>query len=286
MTSTGTSTSITSIPLQHIRASDGVNYVYKRTGPRGGTPVVFLQHFRGNIDNWDPQLIDAIAAERDVVLFDNAGVGGTDGETPDTVESMAEDAVAFVDSLGLTTIDLFGYSLGGFLAQDIALAHPTLVRRLILAGTGPKGAPGMERWSEDVVNAVVVDETGPAGVLFVFYAPTESSQSAGQASLGRIYGWQDGRDDQPSLEAKNAQYQAVLNWGKQDWAEVQRLQRITQPTLVLQGDDDIMIPTKGSHTMAGLIPHARIRIFPNASHGSIFQYAAEAAQETIAFLAE
>jgi pimeloyl-ACP methyl ester carboxylesterase len=286
MTSTGMTTSIIATPLQHVQATNGVTYAYKRTGSGTGTPVVFLQHFRGNIDNWDPQLIDAIAAERDVILFDNAGIGGTDGTTPDTVEAMAEDAVAFIDALGLTTVDLFGYSLGGFVAQDVALAHPSLVRRLILAGTGPKGAPGMERWSDDVVNAVVVDETGPAGVLFVFYAPTESSQTAGQQSLGRIYGWQDGRDEQPSLESKNAQYRAVLDWGVQDWATVQRLRNITQPTLILQGDDDIMIPTRASHTLAGLIPDARIHIFPNASHGSIFQYAHETAADTTAFLTD
>ncbi|WP_456823752.1 alpha/beta fold hydrolase [Cellulomonas sp. P5_E12] len=283
---TGTTTSVVTTPLQHIAATNGVTYAFKRLGTTTGTPVVFLQHFRGNIDNWDPQLIDAIAAERDVILFDNAGIGGTDGTTPNTVGAMAEDAVAFIDALGLTGIDLFGYSLGGFVAQEIALSRPALVNRLILAGTGPKGAPGMERWSEDVVNAVVVDETGPAGVLYVFYAPTETSQAAGRASLGRIYGWQDGRDEQPSLEAKNAQYSAVLDWGMQDWAAVQRLRSITQPTLILQGDDDIMIPTKASHTMAGLIPNARIRIFPNASHGSIFQYADEAAAETIAFLTD
>lgn len=283
---TGTTSSIVTTPLQHIAASNSVTYAYKRLGTTTGTPVVFLQHFRGNVDNWDPQLIDAIAAERDVILFDNAGIGGTDGTTPNTVSAMAEDAVAFIDALGLTGIDLFGYSLGGFVAQEIALSRPALVHRLILAGTGPKGAPGMERWSEDVVNAVVVDETGPAGVLYVFYAPTETSQAAGQASLGRIYGWQDGRDEQPSLEAKNAQYTAVLDWGIQDWSAVQRLRSITQPTLILQGDDDIMIPTKASHTMAGLIPNARIRIFPNASHGSIFQYADEAAAETIAFLTD
>lgn len=280
---TDPTSSITTTPLQHIDVG-GITYSYKRTGPRTSTPLVFLLHFRGNIDNWDPQLIDAIAARRDVVLFDNVGVGGTTGSTPDVVEAMADDAVAFIGALGLDTVDLFGYSLGGFVAQAIVVSHPALVRRLILAGTGPKGAPGMERWSDEVVNAVVVDETGPAGVLFVFYAPTESSQGAGQSSLGRIYGWQDGRDEQPSLESKDAQYRAVLSWGQQDWAEVQRLTRIVQPTLILQGDDDIMIPTRASHTMAGLIPGARIRVFPDASHGSIFQYADEAAAETVEFL--
>ena len=218
-------------------------------------------------------------------MFDNTGVGGTNGTTPNTVAQMSADAIAFVEALGLSKVDLFGYSLGGFVAQDIALARPELVDHLILAGTGPQSAPGMERWSKDVEDAVVVDETGPAGVLYVFYAPTESSQGAGQQSLGRIYGWQDGRDEQPSLETKDAQYEAILDWGRQDWSNLVRLTQISQPTLILQGDNDIMIPTKESYILAGLIPNAQIRIYPDSSHGSIFQHADEAAKDTLEFLA-
>ncbi len=271
--------------LERVKGGNGVSYAYRRLGPRTGTALLFLQHFRGNIDNWDPRLIDTIAAERDVILFDNVGVGGTSGTAPTTVEEMARDAITFVHALGLSQVDLFGFSLGGFVAQEIALSQPGLVRKLILAGTGPKGAPGMERWTEDVVNAVVADQIGPEGILHVFYAPTATSQSAGGAALGRIFGWPDGRDGDVTLEAKNAQYQAVLNWGVRDWAAVARLAEIAQPTLVLQGDDDIMIPTKASHILAGLIPDATLRIFPDASHGSIFQYADEAAAATLTFLA-
>ncbi|MEV8212893.1 alpha/beta hydrolase [Leifsonia sp. NPDC077715] len=273
-------------PVEHVDAANGVTYAYKRFGTGAGVPVVFLQHFRGNIDNWDPRLVDAIAGRKDVILFDNAGVGGSSGTTPTTVEEMGDDAIAFILALGLEQVDLFGFSLGGFVAQDIAITQPELVRKLILAGTGPKGAPAMERWSDDVVQAVVQDQTGPEGIMYVFYAPTESSQTIGGAALGRIYGWQDGRDADVSLAAKDAQYQAVLNWGVRDWNAVARLADIHQPTLVLQGDNDIMIPTKASHTLAGLIPDARIRIFPDASHGSIFQYADEAAAETLAFLGD
>lgn len=275
---------LTSTPIERVTGANGITYAYRRFGAETGTPLVFLQHFRGNIDNWDPQLVDAIAAERDVILFDNTGVGGTTGTTPDTVEQMAADAISFIEALGLEKVDVFGFSLGGFVAQEIALSRPALVNRLILAGTGPKAAPGMERWSPDVENAVVADETRPAGVLYVFYAPTESSQTAGGASLDRIYGWQEGRDDQPSLETKNAQYEAVLNWGKQDLSELARLTRIAQHTLILQGDNDIMIPTKASYILAGLIPDARLRIYPDASHGSIFQHADEAAKDTLEFL--
>jgi pimeloyl-ACP methyl ester carboxylesterase len=277
--------SLVNAELLRVEAPNGISYAYRRFGnTEAGVPVVFLQHFRGDIDSWDPALIDAVAADREVILFDNVGVGGTSGITPGTVEEMARDAVVFLDALSLREVDLFGFSLGGFVAQEIALTRPGVVRRLILAGTGPKGAPGMQEWSPDVVKSVVVDDIGPEGYVYVFYAHTDSSRAAGQASLGRIYQRQEGRDEGPSLESKNAQYQAVLAWGVPDWTAVSRLRDISQPTLILQGDDDIMIPTAASHTMAGLIPNAKVTIYPDASHGSVFQYAAEAASEIAAFL--
>ena len=145
----------------------------------------------------------------------------------------------------------------------------------------------MQQWRPDVVQAVVaVDQVSPEGYLHVFYAPTPSSQAAGQASLGRIYWRQEGRDENPSLDSKNAQYEAALLWGAQDWPAVQRLSHISHPTLILQGDDDIMIPTAASHLMAGLIPNSKIIIYPNASHGAIFQHADAAAKDTLTFLAD
>ena len=274
--------------LQRVDGANGVSYAYRRLGRVGETvPVVFLQHFRGDIDNWDPALINPIAAERDVILFDNVGIGATSGAVPSTVQEMAQDAIAFIDALGLEQVDLFGFSLGGFVAQAIALSRPAVARRLILAGTGPQGAPGMGAWAHDVADRVVLrDQPGGEELLYVFYAPTSSSQAAGQAALGRIFQRQEGRDVGVTLEAKEAQYRAVLAWGQLDGDLVERLASLAQPTLILQGDNDIMIPTKASHTLAGLIPNARITIYPDASHGSIFQYATEAAAETVAFLAE
>jgi pimeloyl-ACP methyl ester carboxylesterase len=283
---TSTAPSLARAALAHIQARNGVSYAYRRFGRAGtGVPVLFLQHFRGNIDSWDPALIDPIAAERDVILFDNTGIGASGGETPTTVEQMADDTAAFLDALDLTQVDLFGYSIGGFVAQQLVLTRPELVRRLILAGTGPKGAPGMGAWRQDVVDGVVVDNNTPQGALHVFYAPTESSQAAGQASFGRIYQKRDGRDDQPSLASKDAQYEAVKTWGVPDWDAVARTTQIAQPTLIMQGDDDIMIPTSASHLLAGLIPDASITIYPDASHGSIFQYPGDASRRTLAFLA-
>ena len=281
-------TSLIDAELLRAEAPNGISYAYRRFGnAAAGVPVVFLQHFRGDIDNWDPALIDAVAAVREVILFDNVGVGATSGTTPGTVEEMARDAVVFLDALGLGEVDLFGFSLGGFVAQEIALTRPGLVRRLILAGTGPKGAPGMEGWPPEVVKyAAAGDVISPEGYLYVLYAHTDSSKAAGQASLGRIFQRQEGRDEGTSLQSRDAQYGAVLAWGVPDWGAVGRLRDITQPTLILQGDADIMIPTATSHTMAGLIPNAKVTIYPDASHGSIFQYAAEVASETVAFLSD
>lgn len=273
--------------LQHVHGANGVSYAYRRLGRVGqGVPLVFLQHFRGDIDNWDPALVDAIAAERDVILFDNVGVGASTGSVPSTVDEMALDAVAFIEALGLTQVDLFGFSLGGFVAQAIALTRPAIARRLVLAGTGPQGAPGMGAWAQEVAEHLVLrEQPGGEDVLHVFYAHTASSQGAGQAALGRIFQRQEGRDVGVTLEAKDAQYAAILSWGEPDGLVEKRLAGITQPTLILQGDNDIMIPTEASRVLAENIPDSKITIFPDASHGSIFQYAAEAAAETVAFLA-
>ena len=273
--------------LQHVQGANGVTYAYRRLGQVGqGLPLVFLQHFRGDIDNWDPALIDAIAAERDVILFDNVGIGASTGNAPSSVAEMAQGAIAFIEALALTRVDLFGFSLGGFVAQAIALSRPAIARRLILAGTGPQGAPGMGAWAQDVADRLVLrEQPGGAEVLYVFYAHTPSSQGAGQAALGRIFQRQEGRDAGVTLEAKDAQYAAILSWGEPDGQVEKRLAGITQPTLILQGDNDIMIPTEASRILAEHIPDSRITIFPDASHGSIFQYAAEAAAETVAFVA-
>jgi pimeloyl-ACP methyl ester carboxylesterase len=277
-----------SAELQEAQAANGITYAYRRVGTPSpdGTPLVLLQHFRGNIDSWDPALVDGLAAERDVIAFDNVGVGSTTGTTPDTAEQMADDAVAFLDALGLPKVDLFGFSLGGFVAQAIALTYPTRVRKLVLASTGPKGAPGMESWADDVVAALVTpDAPGPEQVLGVFYSKAPTSQEAGGASLGRIFTRQEGRDAEISPEARKTQYyKAVLSWGVRDWDAVAKLADITQPTLIFQGDNDVMIPTRASHTLAGLIPDARLIVRPDASHGAIFQYATETVTQTLEFL--
>src|ERR1700749_2993757 len=173
--------------IQRITAHNGIEYAYRDLG-EGDVPLVLLQHFRGNLDNWDPALVDALASSRRVVAFDNAGVGATTGTTPNTIEAMAHDAIAFVDAVGLQRVDLLGFSIGSFVAQEIALIRPDLARRVVLASSAPQGAAGMHGWAPDVIGAVGQRETKPEAYLGVFFAPTDSSREAGVQAMGRIFG--------------------------------------------------------------------------------------------------
>jgi pimeloyl-ACP methyl ester carboxylesterase len=262
----------------------GVDFAYRRFGRPSGVPLILLQHFRGNLDNWDPALTDALAAERDIILVDYPGVGGSTGEPSRTIAEMARRMIAFVDALGLDRIDLLGFSIGGFVAQEIALVRPTVVRCLVLVATGPKGAPGMHGWRADIA-AAARGESSPGNLLYIMFAHTETSQAKGRAFLGRFTRRQEDRDAPTSDAARDAQYDAIVEWGIPDHGALQRLTGITCPTLVIQGDGDLMIPTKLSHLLAGMIPDARIRIYPDAAHGFLFQYPDEVAAEVNAFLA-
>jgi pimeloyl-ACP methyl ester carboxylesterase len=261
----------------------GVEFAYRRFGSPTGLPLVMLQHFRGNLDNWDPALTDSLAVEREVILVDYPGVGSSSGEFGPTISDTARRTIAFADALGLGEIDLLGFSIGGFAAQEIALLRPTLVRRLILAATGPKGAPGMHGWRDDIA-AAARGESKPENLLYIMFAHTEASQAKGMEFLGRFMQRQEGRDAPTSDAARDAQYDAIVEWGIPDHAALQRLTGIGSPTLVIQGDGDLMIPTKLSHLMAGLIPGAQIRIYPDSAHGFLFQHPAEVAAEVNTFL--
>jgi len=260
-----------------------VSYAYRRFGSPAELPLLMLQHFRGNLDNWDPALTNALAAGREVVLVDYPGVGGSTGEFGPTIADAARQMVDFVEALELSLVDLLGFSIGGFVAQEIALIRPALVRRLILAATGPKGAPDMHGWRKDIADAAR-GESKPENLLYIMFAHTETSQAKGKEFLGRFIERREGRDAPTSDAARDAQYDAVVEWGIPDHAGLQRLTGIESPTLVIQGDDDLMIPTKLSHLMAGLIDDARIRIYPDAAHGFLFQYPTEVAAEVDAFL--
>ena len=262
----------------------GVEFAYRRFGRPSEVPLVMLQHFRGNLDNWDPALTDALAAEREVILVDYPGVGSSRGAFGPTIADAAGHMITFITALGLDKIDLLGFSIGGFIAQEIALIRPTLVRRLILAATGPKGAPGMHGWREDIA-AAARGESKPENLLYIMFAHTEASQAKGVEYLGRFMERREGRDTPTSDAARDAQYDAIVEWGIPDHAALQRLTGITSPTLIIQGDNDLMIPTKLSHLMAGLIPNAQIRLFSDAAHGFMFQYPGEVAAHLNTFLA-
>jgi pimeloyl-ACP methyl ester carboxylesterase len=205
--------------------------------------------------------------------------------TPDTIEQMARDAIAFATALGLGQVDLLGFSIGSFVAQEIALRRPALVRRLVLASAAPKGAAGMHGWAPAVIGAVGTPQTSPAEYLGVFFAASQASQQAGKEALGRMYARTEDRDEMTGWATREAQYDAVCDWGSPNHALLQRVAAVDVPVFVASGDSDPMILPHYSYLLAGLIPHARIKIYPDAAHGFLFQHHAEFAADVAAFLA-
>ena len=278
------------LPNERVSAANGVEYAYRDTGTStgagaGAAPLVLFQHFRGNLDSWDPALIDALATGRRVVTFDNAGVGGSGGTTPDTIEQMARDAIAFLSAMDIGQADLVGFSIGSFVAQQVALVRPAIVRRLVLASSAPKGAAGMHGWAAEVIGAVGTPHTTPEAYLSVFFAPSASSLQAGKEALGRIYARTDDRDEATTWATREAQYDAVCTWGIPEHALLQRLGALGMPVFVANGDSDPMILPRYSYLLAGLIPDARLKIYPDSAHGFLFQHHAEFAADVAAFLA-
>ncbi len=266
-----------------VSAANGVAYAYRDTGG-DGVPLVLLQHFRGNLDNWDPALVDALASARRVVAFDNAGVGGSAGTTPDTIEQMARDAIAFLAAMGFGQVDLLGFSIGNFVAQQIALTRPAIVRRLVLASSAPQGAAGLHGWTPDVIGAIGTPSTSPDAYLGVFFTRSAASRQAGAEALKRMYARTKDRDVAATWATREAQYDAVCSWGIPDHALLQRVGAISMPVFVANGDSDPMILPHYTHLLAGLIPHAKVKIYPDAAHGFLFQHHAGFAADVDAFL--
>ena len=271
------------VPNKSVEAGDGVRYRYREVG-EGATTLVLLQRFRGNLDHWDPALIDALASDRRVVTFDNVGVAGTSGKTPTTVAAMARDAIEFVTTAGLDQVDLLGFSIGSFVAQEITLTRPSLVRRLILASSAPKGAAGMHGWADDVIEAVGAQEPSPAGVLSVFNTRTAASRTAGEQSLKRIMSRTTDRDEATTWQTRLAQYDAVCEWGIPNHAVLERIRAIKMPVFVANGDNDPMVLPHFSYLLAGLIPQAQLKIYPDSAHGFLFQHHETFAADVHAFL--
>src|SRR5215469_12308857 len=268
-----------------VRAVNGVDYAYRDTGGgEGAPPLVLLQHFRGNLDGWDPALIDALASARRVVTFDIAGVGGSTGTTPDTIEQMARDALAFMAAMQFSQADLLGFSIGSFVAQQMALIRPAIARRLVLASSAPKGAVGMHGWAPEVIGAIGTPQTSPEAYLDVFFTKSASSRRAGQQAMQRMYARTEDRDVATTWATREAQYGAVCAWGIPDHALLQRLSALSMPVFVANGDSDPMILPHYSYLLAGLIPLAQVKIYPDAAHGFLFQHHTEFAADLNAFL--
>ena len=275
-------TTYSEAPNKVIRATSGIDYAYRDIGD-GEVPVVLLQHFRGNLDNWDPALIDALASSRRVVTFDNVGVGMTTGTTPGSVVQMAHDALAFLSSLNFEQVDLLGFSIGSFVAQEIALLRPDVLRRLILASSAPKGAAGMHGWAPDVIGAVGQPEPNPDGYLDVFFARSPTSRQAGQETLDRIMARRQDRDLPTSWEARLAQYDALrVGYPKpRSLAATQCHPGASVGCERRQRPDD---PAQYSYLIAGLVPQARLKVYPDSAHGFLFQHHDQFASDVDAFL--
>jgi pimeloyl-ACP methyl ester carboxylesterase len=256
---------------------NGTKFVFRDIGKKGGVPVVFLHHLTAILDDWDPRVVDGVAAKHHVVVFDNRGVGGSGGSTPKTVEEMARDAVAFIGALGFSKVDLLGFSLGGFVSQVIAQQQPGLVRKIILAGTGPAGGDGIVN-----VGAVLKDAYGKAGATNKHPKQFLSNgQTAADDFLQRLKERIKDLDAPVSNETVQAQIAAILAWGQGD---ATTLATVQHPVLVVNGDDDVMVPSFNSFELARRLPNAQLSIFPDAGHGGIFQHHTAFVQQALAFL--
>jgi pimeloyl-ACP methyl ester carboxylesterase len=273
MVSSTTTASNATAPTQFVTAGDN-KYAYRQFGSGSGVPLLLLQHFTGTLDNWDPAVTDALAQGRSVVLFESAGIGRSSGKVPTTVAGMANHAMKFLDALGLTQVDVLGFSLGGMVAQVIALKRPAFFRRIILTGTGPEGGVGVAMDRPDLLK-IFGDQKMPPGekLLKLFFETTETSQSAGCEFVQRLARRKEDKDTPPTMEAAGAQLAAMAAWENSGGEPYTDLKKIAQPVLVTNGNHDTMIPTVNSFTLSDHLPNAQLIIYPDSGHGSLFQHA-------------
>jgi pimeloyl-ACP methyl ester carboxylesterase len=250
--------------------TEGVRFAYRRFGKSGGLPLVFLQYFNANMDDWDPLVTNGLALDHDVILFDNAGVGSSGGETPNTVLEMARAVVAFFRALGLKEIDAVGFSLGGMIVQQLAHDHPEMLRRIILLGTGPRGGEGMT-----FTELSAEEKADPVGFLLAaFFAPTEASQAAGKAFLDRLQWRRDDRDLPLSKKSAEGQLNAIREWGTIPSSNrYAMLEKIEQKTLIIHGNKDIVVQPVNALILAERLPDAQLVVYPDTSHGAQYQHA-------------
>lgn len=248
----------------------GVPFAYRELGPASGVPVIFLHHLMAVLDDWDPRVLDGIAAHRRVIAFDNRGVGASGGSVPYTVEEMGRDAIAFIRALGLKQVDLLGFSLGGGVAQMVALQAPDLVRRMILAGTGPRGGGGIEEITKVAVMAYIKAALTLSDARnFLFFPRTPEGKRAAKDYFARLRERSTDRDKKVSLQARRAQLKAIMAAGT---SAPDDLSVITQPVFVVNGDNDLMVASSHSAGMARRLPNAQLTIYPDCGHGGVFQH--------------
>ncbi len=249
-------------------------YAYRRFGAGTAPPLVFLQHFTGTLDNWDPAVTDALAKGREVILFESAGIGRSTGEVPNTIPGMTEHFVAFVDALGLTELDLLGFSLGGMVAQQAALERPSLVRKMLLVGTAPEGGEDIMHLEKPVLKRILEDPNiqGLQKLVGLFFAPSQSSQAAGQAFVARLAARKAEWEPISGPTVAQAQIAAFRAWERVDGERFAKLRKITQPCLVVNGIFDNMIPVRNSYMLVENLPKAMLLTYPDAGHGSLFQF--------------
>lgn len=251
----------------------GTKFAYRRFGKSGKLPLVLCQYFTGTLDNWDPAVLDPLSQEREIIIFDNRGIAGSEGEPPHTIGEIAKDAEDFIAALGLTKIDLLGFSMGSFVAQQVVLDKPELVNRLILVGSGPRGGEGLETFSPEVWALFDKPYDQPDELLLdTFFAPTESSQAKGWAYLERTRSRKEGRDSALSDKVVPSQLAAISEWGKKRAGSFDYLKEIKHPVLIVNGKEDVIFPTVNSYTLQQELADARLIIYPDSSHGSQFQF--------------
>jgi pimeloyl-ACP methyl ester carboxylesterase len=273
-------------PTQYVEARD-IRFAYRRLGKAGGAPLVLFMHFTGTMDHWDPAVTDGLARDREVVLFDNAGISSSSGEVPTTIEGMAADAATFIKALGLKQVDLLGFSIGGTVTQVLTLAEPQLVRRLVLVGTGPRSGEGMATLTPEA-QAIFGKSYARPDELWqhVHFDTTETSQAAGAAFLKRFRLRRENRDPEVNGKVAPAQIEALSKWGAPRENPYEYLNAIRQPTLVINGDHDVIIYTINSYILQQNIPNAQLILYPDASHGSLYQYPERFVRHVSMFLSE
>jgi pimeloyl-ACP methyl ester carboxylesterase len=263
-------------------SAGGVKFAYRQLGPSTEVPVIFLTHLAAVLDNWDPRVVDGIAAKHPVITFDNRGVGASSGSTPTTIEEMAGDAVTFIRALGFDKVDLFGFSMGGMIAQVIAQEEPQLVRKMIIAGTGPAGGEGIDKVTRisylDTARGLITRQDPKQ---FLFFTRTPNGRQAGKEFLARLKERTNDRDKPISVGSFRAQLKAIHRWGQQPPTD---LASIHQPVLVMNGDSDKMVPTKNTVDLDRRLPNSQLVVYPDAGHGGVFQFYEDFVKRALAFL--